>query len=166
MPEVVEDAYSEHGLGHLLNPDDPESEDWEWIRTVWTGLTCETLGVPFIWSAWVDRPAMSRLSVSSPHVLRPLIKNPAGNDENYPKPFNFLICPPVTPLGHPPGVDPQRFHLIAPYTKDARQWTKLHWTDIYSGETFAITTRDAVLGEETARVQTCRDVIGRYLVHP
>lgn len=29
MPVVVDDGYSEHGLGHLLNPDDPESEDRE-----------------------------------------------------------------------------------------------------------------------------------------
>jgi hypothetical protein len=56
--------------------------------------------------------------------------------------------------------------LIAPYTKDARQWRKLRWIDVYSGEPFTITTRDAVSGERTARVQSNRDVIARYRVHP
>ena len=32
-----DDRWSEHGLGHLLNPTDPESEDREWIAQVWLG---------------------------------------------------------------------------------------------------------------------------------
>ncbi len=30
-----EDRYSEHGLGHLLNPTDPESDDRSWIAQAW-----------------------------------------------------------------------------------------------------------------------------------
>jgi len=30
-----ENQWSEHGLGHLLNPTDPESDDREWIAQVW-----------------------------------------------------------------------------------------------------------------------------------
>ncbi len=37
-PEVLRDGYSEHGLGHLLNPMDPELEDRNWIRATWQGL--------------------------------------------------------------------------------------------------------------------------------
>jgi len=166
MPVVVDDGYSEHGLGHLLNPDDPASEDRAWIRTVWTGLIREALGLPLTWPAWVDRPAMSRLSASSPHVLKALSKDQAGGYAGSVKPFNFLISPHVSPLGHPPGVDPRHFHLIAPYTKDARQWTKLRWTDVYSGEPFAITTREGGAGEGIARVQSYGAVIARYRVHP
>ncbi len=81
------------------------------------------------------------------------------------EPFTFLVSPHVAPLGHPPGVDAQHFHLIAPYTKDARQWSKLRWTDVYSGEPYAITTRDVVSGEGIARVQSYRGVIARYRVH-
>lgn len=165
-PQIVDDGYSEHGLGHLRNPDDPESEDRAWMRTVWTGIVTEALGQPFSWPAWADRPAMWRISASSPHVLRSLTKHQAGSYDDDPKPFNFLISPHVAPLGHPAGVDPQHFHLVAPYTKDARQWTKLRWTDVYSGEKYAITTRDGVAGEGVARVQSYGDVIARYRVHP
>ena len=41
-PELLEkgknaekNRWSEHGLGHLLNPTDPASEDREWIAQVW-----------------------------------------------------------------------------------------------------------------------------------
>lgn len=123
-------------------------------------------GLPFTWPAWVDRPAMSRLSASSPHLLKTLSRNQNDTYAASVKPFNFLISPRVAPLGHPPGVDPQHFHLIAPYTKDARQWTKLRWTDVYSGEQFAISTREGSAGQGIARVQSFGEVIARYRMHP
>jgi hypothetical protein len=129
-------------------------------------MIAEALGVPFTWPAWVDCPAMSRITASSPHVLRALSKNQTRSYEEDSKPFNFLISPHVAPLGHPPGVDAQHFHLIAPYTKDARQWTKLRWTDVYSGEAYGITTRCGVAGDGIARVQSNDDVVARYRTHP
>jgi hypothetical protein len=33
--------WSEHGLGHLLNPIDPESDDRDWIRQYWEGIVTE-----------------------------------------------------------------------------------------------------------------------------
>jgi hypothetical protein len=33
-----EDRWSEHGLGHLLNPTDPESEDRNWIAQIWLNM--------------------------------------------------------------------------------------------------------------------------------
>lgn len=166
VPVIPDDGYSEHGLGHLLNPGDPGDEDREWIRTIWQGMVCEDLSLPFVWPDWLNRPAMSRITASSPHVLRPLTANRVTTYEAGPKPFNFLISPHVEPLGHPVNVDPEHFHLIASYTRDARQWTKLRWTDIYSGKSFTVTTRDQGMSERTARVQSYRDVIARYRTHP
>lgn len=166
VPRVPNDGYSEHGLGHLLNPSDPGVEDREWIRTVWLGLISEAQGQAFEWPDWLDRPAMSRITASSPQVLRPLVGKPATTYDDAPKPFNFLITPHVMPLGHPVGIDPEHFHLVAPYTRDARQWSKLRWTDIYSGDSFAVTTRSQGLDERMARVQSYGDVIARYRTHP
>ncbi len=109
---------------------------------------------------------MSRLSASSPHVLKALDKDQTSDYASSVKPFNFLISPHVAPLGHPPEVDPQQFHLIAPYTKDALQWAKLRWTDVYSGKQFAISTREGTSDGGVARVQSYGEVIARYLVHP
>jgi|SRR6476661_3951068 len=108
MPMNRDDGYSEHGLGHLLNPDEPESDSRAWIRTIWTGLVMEALGQPFTWPSWCERPAMSRITASSPQLLRPLTSRANGMGDRV-QPFNFLISPHVAPLGHPAGVDPPRF---------------------------------------------------------
>jgi len=39
-----DDRWSEHGLGHLLNPTDPEDEDREWIAQAWLGMIRKGLG--------------------------------------------------------------------------------------------------------------------------
>jgi hypothetical protein len=41
-----EDRYSEHGLGHLLNPADPQSEDRNWIAQAWLSIVRRSLGLP------------------------------------------------------------------------------------------------------------------------
>ncbi len=56
---------SEHGLGHLLNPADPEDESRDWITILWEGMVTEALGYPYTWPRWLSRPAVSRISVSA-----------------------------------------------------------------------------------------------------
>ena len=55
------------------------------------------------------------------------------------KPGNFMLSAQVADLGHPRGVDPQRFQLVAPYNPDPRQWLKMRWMDRYSGEKYGVT---------------------------
>src|SRR5262249_52410737 len=62
---------SEHGLGHLLNPTDPDSEDRDWIRQLWDGIVHDALGLPHTWPEWLDRPAIGRIAASSPTLLQP-----------------------------------------------------------------------------------------------
>ena len=40
------------------------------------------------------------------------------------------------------GVDPLRFHLIAPYSDDPQLYLSLDWVDRYSGAAFLVTTSD------------------------
>ncbi len=40
-----EDGWSQHGLGHLLNPTDPTSEDRSWIAQAWLGIVRRSLGL-------------------------------------------------------------------------------------------------------------------------
>jgi hypothetical protein len=60
------------------------------------------------WPTWLDRPALSRLTVSSPELLKPFASLNAGKP--YPdqvKPFSFLLVGHVRPFEHPggPGVN-------------------------------------------------------------
>jgi hypothetical protein len=170
---------SEHGLGQLLNPvDPPDTEDFaegdaertSWMGTLWRGLVTEALGDAFTWPAWLDRPALGRITASSPQMLRPFTTLNQGKPyAQQVKPYNFLLTAYVLPLGHLAGVDPARFHVVAPFETNPRTWTKLAWMNLYdpSGTRYTIRTGAslyAVPGE--VRVKTYRDVLAEYRRHP
>jgi hypothetical protein len=162
-----DDRWSEHGLGHLLNPTDPESEDREWIAQAWLSIIRRAHGLPATALGIESSPAVGQVTVSSPAVMKPLAKlNEGKKCRDQIKPFNFLLACHVRPLGHPPGVDPARFHLISPYEKDPRQWLKKSWIDQYSGKEYRITTVGPHGDRQTARVKTYGDVLLEYEHHP
>jgi hypothetical protein len=162
-----DDRWSEHGLGHLLNPTDPTSDDRDWIANVWAGLvnTTDDATMPIL--GFASMPAVGQTTVSSPPLLRPFGPLNVGKGYvNQVKPFNFLSTCHVRALGHPVGVRPERFHLIAPYETDSRRWTKTEWIDRYSGKTYHITATGDHGSRTSARVKTYRDVVEEYAYHP
>jgi hypothetical protein len=160
------DRWSEHGLGHLLNPTDPESEDREWIAQVWLGIIRRALGLRTEKLPCENVPAVGRISISSPTTMNRFEDFNAGKKyRDQIKPFNFLLTCHVAPLGHPTGVDPERFHLITRYETDSRLWLKTEWIDQYSGKHYFITTAGYHGDRRTARVKTYGDVILEYEYH-
>jgi hypothetical protein len=167
QPNNKEDRWSEHGLGHLLNPTDPESEDRGWIAQVWLRMIHKALGKRTQSAAFEHQPAVGRTSITSPAVMRPLAKlNEGKKYVDKIKPFNFLMTCHVKPFGHPPGVDAEHFHLIAPYEADSREWLKKTWIDQYSGSDYRITTTGHHGDRHTARVKTYGEVLREYEIHP
>ena len=67
-----EDRWSEHGLGHLLNPTDPESEDRNWIAQIWLNMIRGALNLGKKEMKFGQLPAMGRLSISSAAMMRRL----------------------------------------------------------------------------------------------
>lgn len=162
-----EDRWSEHGLGHLMNPSDPTSDDRAWIGQEWLRLVRDALGLPTKIPAYAARPAVGRITVSSPAVLQPLSALNRGKTyADQIKPFNFLITCHVRPFGHPLGADPEHFHLIAPFETDPARWTRMAWIDQYSGERYRITARGDHGTRRMARVKTYGEVLEDYRWHP
>jgi len=64
------------------------------------------------------------------------------------KPFNFGLTCFVRAFGHPPGADPTRFHLYAPYETDPRRWTKMDWIEQYSGGQYTIPLRESMVADD------------------
>jgi hypothetical protein len=161
--------WSEHGMGRLLNPTDPESADRDWIRQYWEGITMEALAQAYQWPDWLDPPAIGRISASSPQTLTPFTMwNRRKSYRDQVKPFNFLLTAFVARYGHPPGVDPVHFHLVAPYVADPRKRGKLPWTNLYdeTGARYRITTsRSDHIAAGVVRVKTCRDELEEYRAH-
>jgi hypothetical protein len=166
-PNNGKDQWSEHGLGHLLNPTDPESDDRQWIGQAWLNIVRKALGMPAQNLEFVNRPAIGRVTVSGPAVIRPLAN--LNEDKPYPeqiKPFNFLLTCHVKAFGHPTGADPERFHLIAPYDDNSTRWLKMKWIDQYTGSRYQITTAGHSGSRRTVRVKTFGDVLREYEFHP
>ncbi len=162
-----DDRWSEHGLGHLLNPSDPDSDDREWIARAWLGIVRRAIGLPTDNLGFEGAPAVGRLSISSPAVLRPLESLNAGKKYgDQIKPFNFLLACHINPFGHPLGTDPEHFQLVAPYESDPRKWLRTDWIDQYSGKLYRISTAGHHGSRQTARVKTYGDSLREYEFHP
>jgi len=162
-----EDRWSEHGLGHLLNPTDPEDEDREWIAKVWMNIVRGAQHLPVDALGFENSPAIGRITISSPTVMRPLAAINAGKPYwDQIKPFNFLLTSHVRAFGHPPGTNPERFHLIAPYETDPKKWLQSNWIDQYTGKQYRITTADTYRTRDTARVKTHGEALREYEFHP
>ena len=80
------------------------------------------------------------------------------------KPFNFLLSAHVDRFGHPIGTDPTHFHLVLPYERDARKWTRGKWIDRYSGTRFRIST-GANASPAVARVKSYEATLAEYGTH-
>ncbi len=157
---------SEHGLGQLLNPLDPEDDDRRWIPQMWSVILREALGLHVERPSWFERPTMIRTSVTSPAVLRAFGR--LNGDKPYVdqvKPFNFMLTAAgVTP---PAGVGPgERFRLVAPWESDPSRWSKLSWVDLHHPERgpYRITTVAGRSGQP--KVDTYDDVAEKYAAHP
>ena len=168
IPQESAEGWSEHGLGHLLNPSDPTSEDRSWIAQAWLGIVRRSLGLPTEPLPFADRVALGQITVSSPEVLKPLAKLNAGKPyAQQIKPFNFILSCHVAPFGHPVGANPERFHLIAPYESDPRKWDRLPWVDQYSesGKRYRISAKVPSATRSLARVKSYGDVLEEYEFH-
>ncbi len=163
----TKDAYSEHGLGQLLNPIDPELEDRKWIRQVWEGYIWEELGGPRFDPPWGDTPAMMKSAVTTPLLLNRFSGlNRRKTYADRVKPFNFLLSAIVNGIDRPPSIESNAgFHLIAPYSRNPSEWLRLLWTDRHSGDRYRIRT-DEPWNPTAIRVQTLTSYLDRFLIHP
>jgi hypothetical protein len=161
------DRWSRHGLGHLLNPTDPDASDRNWTAAVWEMIVRKACGLRTPKLKFAHLPAIGRTTVSSPFLMRSFESLNAGKPySDQIKPFNFLVTAHVIPFGHPEGVDPEKFHLVTPYDSDPRKWLDKEWIDQHSKKRFRITTQGHCGSRHTARVKTYGDVVTEYEFHP
>ncbi len=126
---------SGHGLGYLYPPKDEFNEDAdapEWVVEAWDWLLRKELGLPCTEPPWLDLPAMMRMTLTSPNVMR----------ERRPEwlaPFNFFLLPLLSDLGgYPAGCNRSNFRFITPFNSDRRKWKKLTGINLYDGQQYGI----------------------------
>jgi hypothetical protein len=126
---------SGHGLGYLYAPKDGFNQATkapEWVVEAWEWLLRKELGLPCIEPAWLDLPAMMRMALTSPNVMRH--DRPA-----WLSPFNFFLLPLLSDLGgYPAGCDRSNFKFITQFNADRSQWASLEGINITDGRPYRI----------------------------
>ena len=169
-----DDRWSEHGLGHLLNPMDiktkdgieVESEDRKWIGEIWLTIIRGALGLSSKSLYFEKYPAIGKTAATSPAVMKAFdALNEGMPYDQQIKPFNFLLTSSVKAFGHPTGSDPEKIRLVSSYESDPRKWLKKEWIDEYSKKRYRVTTIGDHGTRHAARVKTYGEVIEQYRDH-
>jgi hypothetical protein len=164
---VVIRKRSEHGLGHLLNPLDPDSDDRDWIDWAWDVV----VNAPkLLWAGgdapWLELPALTRVALTTKEVARAFDSYNEG--KALPEqvwPFNFLLHAHHSFASQPMGADAAHFRLVAPYESDPGLWLSLPWVDLATGERHEVTTV-GIPRPGVVLLKTYREVLARYAMHP
>ena len=160
---------SEHALGYLLNPTDPDSTDHSWIERLWHHVVCLGLGVADEEPEWLDRIVCRRTAITKPSILHAFDKLNQGRPrEQQVRPYNFLLTctPSLKAGGRLDGDEP--FCLIAPYGSNPREWPRPPWVEIYTHKHYhPVTTYDALggVGRGASLVKTYREVLDEFTTH-
>lgn len=159
-----------HGLGYLYPPvDSPKKWDDEhdapkWIYEFWECLLRIALGLKRNDPAWLKRPQMMRMAVTTQNVLKRL----HGWDGF--RPYNFFLLPILANCGYPANVDPDYFTLVAPFESDQQKWIDLvciNIGDCSDANEYKLTTdfNSPEYGKR-AVVDMFENLLYRYLQHP
>ncbi len=163
---------SGHGLGYLYPPKkefDKTLKEHVWVVEAWDLIVRHALGLPCAEPTWFTLPAMMRVAITTPEVMKVLQLRQRGLPyAERVKPFNFVLSPLIDPFGGCPlGTTPDAFTLLAPFTSDASRWYELEWVNLYEdgGNTYRLARPGHRLPSE-AEAKTYGDIVSQYRWHP
>ncbi len=152
---------SGHGLGFLCPPKDrsEDSDELDWIVEAWDWLLRKELGLPTKEPLWLDLPAMMRMTLNSPLVMR-------NRRPDWLSPFGFFLVPLISELGgYPAGYNRSNFKYIVPYTSDRSKWKTLTGINLCHGlEHHMEMTQNAK--QDTVVPESFRTILRLYCSHP
>ena len=149
---------SEHGLGYLYPPKSGFNEHADapdWIVELWDYVLRKAEFLPSKTPSWFDDPAMMRLTVTTPQVLKPLMRLQRRIPfSNRTKPYNFVLCPILNrfllaALGKP-------ITLITPFTNDPDKLRRQTWVNIHDGKVYS---------RIPVPVETFADIAEEFCIH-
>jgi len=126
---------SGHGLGYLYPPKDGFNKDADapkWVVETWDWLLRMELGLACKEPAWLDYPAMMRMTLTSPNVVR-------NHRPEWLAPYNFFFFPLLSDLGgYPAGCNRSNFKFITPFSSNRREWKKLTGINLCDGRNYGM----------------------------
>lgn len=165
---------SGHGLGYLHAPKETESgsdeeqggdkdDAPEWVKEAWEWLLRRELGFKSKPPEWLKLPAMMRMAMTSPNVLRTI-------RPEWLAPFNFFYFPLLSDHlgGYPAGFDRSNFKFITPPESNRTKWKTLkgvNLLDVIGGRTYQISmTPDP--SQRKVVPESMQIILRQYLEHP
>jgi hypothetical protein len=128
---------SGHGLGYLFAPKergaDDEEETPDWVLEAWEYLLRKEFKYRAKKPDWLGLPAMMRMVMSSPNVMR-------NRRPEWLAPFNFFLFPIISDVGagYPAGFDKSSFRFITPTETDRKKWKQLKGINLLDEQTYQI----------------------------
>ena len=120
---------SEHGLGALLNPIDPDGNE-KLAPHVWQYVIVQHSDISLERPRWLDYAAMRKEAVTTPHVWEAF--NAYNEGKPYAqtiKPFSFMMSPNI---GRGRLAVPARF--VALYDRNPENWDRYDYIDIHASD--------------------------------
>jgi hypothetical protein len=163
---------SGHGLGYLYAPkknkvgdigsEETGSDDEVpmWVVEAWQWLIGREIGLKCKRPSWLKLPAMMRMGVTSPNVMR-------NNRPDWLAPFNFFLFPLISELGggYPTGFDKSTFSFITPFEPDRRKWSTLSGINLFDEQIYPITMKRN-RKHNSVFPDSMRIILKQYLRHP
>jgi hypothetical protein len=164
---MIGEKWSEHGLGHLLNPTDPRKADRDWIRQFWEDELRRVHGYSPPPREWENRAAIGSISVTKPPTLNAFKALNQGKiyAESI-KPFNFLIIAHTARSQRP--ATGGTFQLVAPFTNEPDRWPDSAWVNKNQADspTYQTTIGPTDGAGTRITIKAFAEVIADYRVHP
>jgi hypothetical protein len=137
--------------------DDPDKAP-EWVMEAWDWLLRRELGLKSKEPSWLRLPAMMRMAMTSPNVMR-------SARPEWLAPYNFFLFPILSDLdGYPHGFERSTFRFITPPETNRRRWRNLEGINLFDGKIYRISTsrngkRDSVVPD------SFQIILNQYLRH-
>jgi len=145
-----------HGIGYLMNPVQRkrDKDQGQFTNAFWQCvLQNEGVSPKREEPEWLDLPAMMRIPVSSPAVLRRL--------KDFCKPYDFVLAPIVRDGDLDPDEEANKPILVTRFTKASKEWSTATYFNVRTGEPCRITAGEP--GKGTVPVRSYRSVLNAYV---
>jgi len=142
-----------------LEDDEEEEETPEWVIEAWDWLLRRELGLKPSQPEWLGHPAMMRMAMTSPNVMR-------TNRPGWLSPFNFLLFPLLSDIGgYPAGFDKSNFKFIVPFESNRARWKNAWGVNLWDENAYQI--KMVPDGKQRNVVpDSMRIIVSQYLRHP
>jgi hypothetical protein len=160
--DISVEKASGHGLGYLYPPTEEfnqKSNVHQWVIEAWDWILRRELGLKYSDPHWIDYPAMMRMTLTSPNILR-------NCRPEWLCSYNFFFYPVLSSIdGYPAGCDRPNFRFITPFNSDRKRWSDLKGVNTVDSKEYSIAMVPNGK-QDHVQPESLRTILRQYLRRP